>query len=169
MSRAGTIDGPRFAVGREVVAGVLEIGDLPRLAESGCAAASMRFSLRGDADARATLTIKVAGRLVLTCQRCLGALTFPVAVASVLELAGSQAEIDAAEDERDRVLASAAMDVAVLVEDEVILAVPMVPMHAQCEGAVAAPRREEASPFAVLAGVKQGAAGPPGPRRKRNP
>ena len=33
MSRAGTIDGPRFAVEREVITGALAIADLPRLAD----------------------------------------------------------------------------------------------------------------------------------------
>jgi uncharacterized protein len=170
MSRAGTIDGPRFAAEREVVTGALAISDLPRLAEMGCEAATLRYAVRGgeDADARASLTVEVSGELRLTCQRCLGAFDFPLAVRSVLELAGAQAEIDAADDERDRVLASRAMDVAALVEDEVILALPMVPMHGRCETAVARDVRDETSPFAALAGLRKSGAGPRSQRRKPN-
>ena len=170
MSRAGTINGPRFAVEREVVTGALAIADLPRLAEMGCDAATLEYAVRGDedADGRATLAVEVSGELRLTCQRCLGALEVPLAAASVLELAGSQAEIDAADDERDRVLASKSMDVAALVEDEVILALPMVPVHARCETAVTHAGRENLSPFAALAGLKQNGARPRGPRRKPN-
>src|SRR5262245_30228294 len=170
MSRAGTIDGPRFAAEREVVAGVLAIADLPRLAELGCEAATLDYTVRGgeDAEGRATLTVGVSGELRLTCQRCLDPVDVPLATTTVLELAGSQAEIDAADDERDRVLASKSMDVAALVEDEVILALPMVPLHVHCETAVTAAGGENASPFAALAGLKQTGARPTGPRRKSN-
>jgi uncharacterized protein len=170
MSRAGTIDGPRFAAAREAVTGALAISDLPRLAEMGCEAATLRYAVRGgeDADARATLAIEASGELRLTCQRCLGVLALPLAVRSVLELAGSQAEIDAADDVRDRVLASRAMDVAALVEDEVILALPMVPMHERCGAAAPHAGRDQASPFAALAGLRESGAGPRGPGRKPN-
>jgi uncharacterized protein len=166
MSRAGTIDGRRFAMARGVVSGALAVGDLPRLAEMGCEAAALEYAVRGDADAdgRATLAVDANGELRLTCQRCLGAVEVPVTVASVLELADSQAGIDAADDERDRVLASKSMDVAALVEDEVILALPMIPMHASCAASVGAAARDEASPFAALAGLKEGRAGSRGRR-----
>jgi uncharacterized protein len=170
MSRAGTIDGPRFAMEREVITGALAIEDLQRLAEIGCEAATLHYAVRGseDADGRATLAVDVHGQLRLTCQRCLGAFEFPLAVASTLELADSQAEIDAADDERDRVLASKSMDVAAIVEDEVILALPMVPMHARCDVTLADAGREHPSPFAALEGLQESGAGPRGPRRKPN-
>jgi uncharacterized protein len=170
MSRAGTIDGPRFAMEREVLGGALAIRDLPRLAEMGCEAAALQYTVRGggNADGRATLAVEVGGQLRLTCQRCLGPLELPVAATSTLELADSQAEIDAADDERDRVLASKSMDVAAIVEDEVILALPMVPMHASCEPALADAGPENRSPFAALAGLQESGAGPRGPRRKSN-
>ncbi len=170
MSRAGTIDGPRFAMEREVITGALAIRDLPRLAEMGCEAATLQYTVRGseNADGRATLAVEVRGQLQLACQRCLGAVEFPLAATSTLELAESQAEIDAADDERDRVLASKSMDVAAIVEDEVILALPMVPMHASCEAGFADAGRENQSPFAALAGLQESGAGPRGPRRKPN-
>jgi DUF177 domain-containing protein len=170
MSRAGTIDGPRFAKAREAVTGALAISDLPRLAEMGCEAATLRYAVRGgdDADGRAALTVEVSGALQLACQRCLGALELPVVVTSVLELADSEAEIDAADDERDRVLASKSMDVAALIEDEVILALPMIPMHASCETTATREAGDKRSPFAALAGLQERGAGPRGPHRKSN-
>jgi len=157
-------------MGREVITGALAIRDLPRLAGMGCEAATLQYVVRGseNADGRATLAVEVSGQLRLTCQRCLGALEFPLAATSMLELAGSEIEIDAADDERDRVLASKSMDVAALVEDEVILALPMVPVHASCEAALAHVGRENSSPFAALAGLQESGAGPRGPRRKPN-
>jgi uncharacterized protein len=170
MSRAGTIDGPRFAMEREVITSALAIGDLPRLAEMGCEAATLQYAVCGsaNADGRATLAVEARGQLRLTCQRCLGALEFPLAATSTLELAGSQTEIDAADDERDRVLGSKSMDVAAIVEDEVILALPMVPMHASCEAALADAGRENPASLAALAGLRESGAGPQGPRRKPN-
>jgi uncharacterized protein len=167
MSRAGTIDGRRFAAERGAITGALAISDLPRLAQMGCTAAALEYAVRGGADAegRATLEVEASGELELVCQRCLGPVEVPLVAASVLELADSQAEIDAADDERDRVLASKSMDVAALVEDEAILALPMVPMHASCEAAVGPTGRDKASPFAALAGLKEGGGGPRGPRR----
>jgi uncharacterized protein len=66
------------------------------------------------------------------CQRCLGPLQVPVEIDAELQLAESLREISEADDEVDRVLASRHMDVGQLVEDEVILALPMVPRHEEC-------------------------------------
>ena len=86
---------------------------------------------------------------MLACQRCLDAVEFPVALSVALELAVSEREIVEADDDVDRVLATNAMDVAALVEDEVLLAVPYAPRHEQCNAraadASAAPQR----PFAL--------------------
>lgn len=135
MSRAGTIDGLQFARGRSGVAGAIGIEDLPRLAEMGCDAATLAYSVRGgeSGDGHPSLTIEISGELRLLCQRCLGPLAFPLAARSELQLAGTQAEIDAAPDDVERVLATKSMDVAALVEDEVMLALPMVPVHARCD------------------------------------
>jgi uncharacterized protein len=63
------------------------------------------------------------------CQRCLDPLPVPIAIDAELQLAENLREITEADDEIDRVLASRHMDVEQLVEDEVILALPMVPRH----------------------------------------
>jgi uncharacterized protein len=77
-------------------------------------------------------------------------------VAAVLELAESREAAEAADDAVDRVVASRSMAVAGLVEDELLLALPMVPVHERCEP----PAKDDGtkpSPFAVLAGLKKGA------------
>jgi len=68
----------------------------------------------------------------LVCQRCLDPLPVPIAIDAELQLSESLREISDADDEIDRVLASRHMDVGQLVEDEVILALPMVPRHETC-------------------------------------
>lgn len=135
MSRAGTIDGLQLARGRGSVAGAIGIADLPRLAAMGCDAATLAYNVRGgeNGDGHPGLTIEISGEVRLVCQRCLGPLALPLAARSELRLAASAAEIDAAEDDVERVVATKAMDVAALVEDEVILALPMVPAHERCD------------------------------------
>jgi uncharacterized protein len=158
MSRAGTIDGLAFARDRETVSGQLEIGAVPRLAASGCQAAAIRYTIRGgqNAEGHPCLAVGASGTLRLTCQRCLGALDFPVELEVELELATSEEAIATAEDDVDRVLATRAMEVASLVEDEVLLALPIAPVHERCEPAGAGAGSVRASPFAALAGLRKG-------------
>jgi uncharacterized protein len=157
MSQAGVIDSLQFARERGERRGSLDLGALPRLAQSGCAAAALKFALQGgqSREGRPSLHLEVRGQLVLKCQRCLDPLTFPLEVAVDLELAQSRAEIDAAEDDTDRVLASKDMDVAALVEDEAILALPMIPAHEHCVEIGKTRETQKASPFAVLAALKK--------------
>lgn len=155
MSRAGTIDGLQFARDRDAVSGQLEIGAFPRLAESGCQSATIRYTVRGgdNPEGHPCLAVEAAGMLRLTCQRCLETLDLPVELSVELELATSERAIATAEDDVDRVLATRAMDVAALVEDEVLLALPIAPMHEQCEPAASRAGAEstETSRFAALA------------------
>jgi uncharacterized protein len=68
----------------------------------------------------------------MPCQRCLDPIRVPIAIDAELQLAESAREIAEADDEIDRVLASRRMDIPGLVEDEVILALPMAPRHEEC-------------------------------------
>ena len=98
---------------------------------------------------------ELLSRLRLVCQRCLGPLEFPVDVDVELELSESAAEIEKAEDDVDRVLATRSMEVAALVEDELILTLPFSPKHEACEVAEGADRSERVSPFGVLEQLKR--------------
>ena len=164
MSRAGTVDGLAFARGREEVSGSMRIDDLPRLTNSGCKAATLQYTLRGGESAkrRPSLTLAITGQVRLVCQRCLEPLEIPLAATCELELAETLAEIDAADDPADRVLAARAMAIADLVEDEAILALPMVPMHEHCENGITKADPAVATAFAALAGLRKGGAGPKG-------
>ena len=157
MSRAGTIDGPQFARDRGSVSGTLGIDAFPRLAASGCDAATLRYRVRGAVNAagRPCLAVDVTGVAVLACQRCLETVEFPLELSVELELAASEREIAEADDEVDRVLATHAMDVASLVEDEVLLALPMAPMHERCEPDAGRRAADRATPFAALGSLRK--------------
>ena len=157
MSQPGLIDGLQFARGAGTLEGTLDLSALPRLAGMGCATADLSFELHGitDADGRYWLLVSADGTLTLECQRCLGPLAFPLALRGKLLLTASEREIEAADDEIDRVLAGNAMDVCQIVEDEVLLALPLAPKHERCGGKREGDETGRPSPFAKLAELKR--------------
>ena len=103
------------------------------------------FDLRGGGAANGPwwIDLRATARVRTVCQRCLGELGVEVNADSRLELAASEAEADAADDDDvDRIDGSRPLDVATLVEDELILALPMVGRHESCEATVVPDRPE---------------------------
>ena len=106
--------------------------------------------------------VEVSGLLHLRCQRCMGALRYPLYVVNTLLLVSpdeplpGDAEVP---DAPDCIVAGVAMDVLTLVEDEVLLELPYAPRHA--DGAcgtlddTARGSKRAASPFAGLAALKK--------------
>ena len=134
MSQEGVIDSLHFARAASEQRGVLGMEKLQRLAKMQCSTEGLEYCLRGGraGNGRPCLRISVRGSVELLCQRCLNPLPVPIAIDAELQLSDSLREISAADDEIDRVLASRHMDVGQLVEDEIILALPMVPLHETC-------------------------------------
>ena len=157
MSQAGVIDGLQFARGAMQQRGFLGMEQLPRLAQMQCSTSGLEYLLQGGPSGfgKPCLRISVTGKVQLVCQRCLGPLPVPIAVDVELQLADSLREIAEADDDIDRVLASKAMDIGQLIEDEVILALPTVPRHDICVTASVATQASE-SPFGRLALLKGG-------------
>jgi uncharacterized protein len=157
MLQPAAIDGLAFARSAGMVKGRLDMESLPRLAQSACSMAALDFVLAGEINERGKPGIRLAvnGSVRMQCQRCLGDVEFPLRLETRLELALNEAEILAAEDEIERVVASRDMSVAALVEDEVILALPMVPKHERCHAAAGAEGGAEPSAFRALAALKK--------------
>lgn len=98
----------------------------------------------------------------LQCQRCLEPVDVPVEVERRLRFVRGEdqaAALDA--DSEDDVLAlERSLDLRQLVEDELLLAVPLVPRHDACPQPLPAPAQADepperpASPFAVLESLK---------------
>ena len=99
-----------------------------------------------------------------TCQRCLRPFSEPLVVDRALRFVDDEAQAEALDaDSDDDVLAlMPALDLRTLVEDELVLAWPIVPRHTRCEapahraGDAEAPA---ANPFAALASLKPPAGG----------
>lgn len=158
MSQPGRIDSFQFARSGSGLTGRLGVEQLSRLAEQKVTLHELSYDLRGGTNrsGRLCLNLEVRGGLTLICQRCLGQLDFPLNFAAELELATSREEVELADDDVDRVLGSSELSVSDLVEDEVLLELPMVPRHESCEPSKEAGKSGRASPFEALARLKVG-------------
>jgi uncharacterized protein len=113
------------------------------------------------------LHLRASARLSLVCQRCLGPVDTPLEAQRSFLFVGDEdtaARMDA-ESEDDVLAATRALDLRALAEDELLLALPIVPRHELCpqplpmEHGDDLPEEAKASPFAALAALKRG--GPP--------
>lgn len=147
--------------------GEFRIAELSRLAAESVdgSTGALSWSLQGSMDKRAypRLELSVSGSVKLMCQRCLTPFEFNIASDSSLALAVDEAsadEMDAvlADDAVEVIVGSKTFNVAELVEDEALLAIPASPKHEVCPGqplSADEPEVQKASPFAVLKGLKQ--------------
>jgi uncharacterized protein len=157
------IDSLEFARTGQILRGTLSISGLARLHDSLFDTLGLvDFVVQGGHDARqrATLSLEVSGVLHLKCQRCLGQFDFPLRLGSTLRLANAleMAAVEADEDDAECIEPSPALDVASLVEDEIILGLPYSPRHPEVEcraGLDDVSRRAGRPVFARLAALKR--------------
>ena len=89
---------------------------------------SVAFST--DRQQRPRVGLQVAGRLELSCQRCLEPLSVPVAVDVLLTVLDEEAEAELLEDPFDSVLlVDGGLPLFATVEDELLSMVPLAPRH----------------------------------------
>lgn len=102
--------------------------------------------------------------LPLTCQRCLAPVDVPVAVDRSFRFVADEATAEAEDDasEEDLLVISRSFDLLALVEDELLMDMPVVPRHEQCPEPVKLSAEdpgfvdsaERPHPFAVLGKLK---------------
>ena len=161
MSARAVIDSLEFARAAGYLRGNVPVGELARLTDSLYdAGGELNYELTGGLDARQRprLQLAVSGSLHVRCQRCLGSLAYPVTVRANLLVLTEQAGGETAEiDDLDGTPADAHTDVWSLVEDEILLALPLSPRHVEeaCSPAAKSAGDQVASPFAVLAKLAQ--------------
>ena len=158
------VDSIEFARNASELRGMLAVADLPRLHDALFdRSGEITYCLTGavNRDGIASLRLDIAAELMMTCQRCLGPAIFSLKASRNFELVSDAVALgDPAEelDEVERIHAQARLDVAELVEDEVILSLPMVPGHQPeaCEPPLALEgEQEKKSPFSSLAALKR--------------
>lgn len=123
---------------------------------------SLQYAIAGalDEEGRPVLRIKIHGVINLRCQRCLETLVHVLDINTSLLLARDEDELLRLDEDEavDCVLARHDLSVLALIEDEVILSLPLSPRHTEEECAIAGSRddnAEERTPFAALAALKK--------------
>lgn len=154
------IDSQEFAREGKALAGSVTVAELGRLADVlADVAGSLACELRGgrDGEGKLYLDLRVSGSLNLCCQRCLKPLPFALGIDSrlMLVMPGEPwPDEDLSDDELDAIEAGSEFDVLALVEDEILLALPIVPRHEVCRSPLAVDNEHRPSPFAALAKLK---------------
>ena len=96
--------------------------------DTGELAANVQFDVGPDGFPRVGLS--VTGCLSLQCQRCLEPVTWPVRIETRLSILDSDEQKELIANPFDSVLISAdGLDLATVIEDEILAALPMVPVH----------------------------------------
>ncbi len=149
---------------------------LPRLADSAAPEApaegwpALRWCLHGEirqpkaAAAQTWLHVTASAHVALTCQRCLKPVHEAIDIDRWIRFVATEAEAEALDvDSDDDVLAMPRhLDARELIEDELLLALPLVPRHEVCPEPLPHDERddepaleERPHPFAVLAALKR--------------
>lgn len=162
------IDSLEFARGGRRMAGVVAVDTLRRLADVlADDRGDLNWSVRGEVatdnvgQRQAYLVIEVSGEISLACQRCLTALPFRLSIDSRLLLVPPgkpwpEEDLEDATDESpDPIEALVEQPLLDLVEDEVLLALPIAPRHESCSVPAHDDGKAAASPFAKLAQLKK--------------
>jgi uncharacterized protein len=163
---AFVIDAFEFCRLNERREGDIPVADLGRVSQDTAdKSGAISWSLQGGRDSQGhpQLTLAASGQVKLMCQRCLTPFSFDIESETALVLAQDEASVDAIEalidDESVDVIAgSHAMNIVELIEDEVLLSMPLSPKHDVCpdQAALEALKKtEKESPFAALKNLKQ--------------
>ena len=139
----GRVDSVAFCRGRKELEGAVDADALPRLAEAGATAdGPIAWVVRGSTGRdeldrlRDYLTVRVTFRPVIPCARCLAPVVLPqIDVSNRFRFAASEEQ--AAREDReaqdcDVIAQDPRFDLDALIEDEVLLALPMLATHETC-------------------------------------
>jgi uncharacterized protein len=155
----------RFAARGGVLEGEVPVARFSRLSDQlATSEGVVRWRISGSlgAENKPRLDLVASGRLELRCQRCLDGFDWDLAIEAALlpvRVGQNFPEDDLENDEVDviEVSGDGEFDVLLRVEDEIILALPIAPRHADCgmPGVVGANGgAHEQSPFCALAGLR---------------
>jgi uncharacterized protein len=144
--------------------GTFSPGDLDRLEDSLAGPeGELRYRIvaRLDPQRRRRVSCIIEGFVFLMCQKTLEAFRHGISVTDELVLVEDESQLPAIEEESDAedyLVAESPLDIRDLVEDAVLLSLPMVPVKPGAEDEPGGDGKAEvakASPFAALAGLKK--------------
>ena len=166
------IDVKPFAKAQIHLAEQTPLGQFRRLSQDcvGEVTGEVRWSVRGSMQPSASggqsawLHLSAQAVVPVTCQRCLGMVDLSLNVSQEFRFVADEATALAEDDEsaEDLLVLSHDLDVLELVEDELLMALPIVPMHETCESEHAPTSSnqveggddEKPHPFAALAALR---------------
>jgi uncharacterized protein len=168
------LDVKAFATNQSTLSGEVDLHSMPRL-RSDCAeeiAGKATWSAQGelrqasDGHDAAWMHLQAKTEVPLTCQRCLKTVMQTLEVDRSFRFVKDEATAEDQDDEseEDLLVVSKDFDLLALVEDELLMALPLVPMHAGCQSEheptskddSAADKDAKPNPFAVLATMRLG-------------
>jgi len=134
MSVPTEIDPLRFALTASRLSGVIELRDLTRLHDLLASQIGVvRWWIEGGVEAgRPVLRVGIDAQLSLICQRCLGPCSHSLHSETALPIARDEAQLRQWESEDpllDGLVAAPHQSVHDLIEDEVLLSLPVIAMH----------------------------------------
>lgn len=138
VSTGNTVDASICAHSGTTVERRFTLADLPRLREAGGQEGSqivVRFAF-SQFDGHVAIDGELEGTLLLPCQRCMKSFGLPIDEGFKLIVVREAEELDLEPGGYEAVLADPAhLDLRALAEDQVLLALPLVPRHApeDCE------------------------------------
>lgn len=168
------LDVKAFASNQSKLSGEVDLRSMPRL-RADCAeevAGEVIWSAQGemrqasDGHDAVLMHLQAKTEVPLTCQRCLKTMEQALEIDRSFRFVKDETTAEAQDDEseEDLLVISKDFDLLALVEDELLMALPLVPMHASCQSEHAPTSKDDSgantdtqpNPFAVLATMRLG-------------
>ena len=158
------IDPQAFATQAEILQGTVSLQDLdertwsPDIADT---ATDIHYAITGGMDRwqRLFLDLTVSGSLKLNCQRCMQPTEFLLDEQVRIILFHREQDLDdamIADEELEGMVLENELDIFTLLEDQILMALPISPKHEQCgNNQLDKINQDKPNPFAVLAGLKK--------------
>jgi len=141
--------------------GELPVAQLKRLAENSAGSGKVRAVWQGSRDpaGRPQMHAHIDGTVDLVCQRCLQPFAWPIAIDSTLRLVSTDREAaELLQDCEPYEVQDDQLPLREMTEDEVLLALPLMPRCKTCENSAQSPpppdEPRDPGPFAALKKLK---------------
>lgn len=160
------IDSTRLTAETLELKGELPVASFARLTDSVVVEDTpIHYRILGGRDrlSRPTLRVLLRGSVRLICQRCMEPMPFDIDIDTTLTLFNTEDALLIAEEEDadiEGIVLEETLDVLWLIEEELILALPYIPVHDACAAVLHQEREDKAdelqrpNPFAVLKSIK---------------
>ncbi len=152
------INNMEFAKSEQHMAGHFELATFSRLAEfiepAAAIGVNVNYELVGEVDTYQypSLTLKISAQLPMKCQRCLELMSVPIHLGFDYVITHeAYAELDESDDV-DWLEPVVDMNLQELIEDELLIALPIAPMHQELCKQLNTESGAKPNPFAALKG-----------------